>query len=476
MTIRFFDGHACLQAGKSVLALSAAVSLKVLDQQDSNGNYLYARGRHKYFGIGALVIFFALFSGYGMAHMLASMVNVSSSGASGSIIAGCLWAMFQWCLERQMIMSIHSDSSWVSKTIGISWRSLLALLSAITMVYPFFVDSNRAEIDVRIGEMTRTRLIQNLQTAQAATGLPVLQKSSTDLDEKLRKAEDAILSDPPQLAEMRKQLHNCRDRAREEERKSMQQIASWQQALSGIGGIAGITSINPETALLQQKITAMQNRIKAGKVRCQQYEQEINNSLLTWKNEKLADKALVATALKQTQSSISKAQERSNVLEQKQTAKIEAAAASGFAADFAATWQMLQDDQHRRLQFIWWLLWFLTIEMVAIIVKFSSHTDVDAKLNSDEELVKFDISQSTQMRRAELALRQLHHAMNIKGQQAALQADDGKSAAALATLQRLHELEKQAGTGSGLSFESQQMLQQTISAIHASFARLLLVK
>lgn len=470
MTMRFINGNACLQAGKSLLALSAAVSLKVLDQQDSNGNYLYARGRHKYFGIGALVIFFALFSGYGMAHMLASMVNVSSSG---SIIAGCLWAVFQWCLERQMIMSIHSDSSWVSKAIGISWRSLLALLSAITMVYPFFVDSNRAEIDVRIGEMTRTRLIQNLQTAQAATGLPVLQKSSTDLDEKLHKAEDAILSDPPQLAEMRKQLHNCRDRAREEERKGMQQIASWQQALSGIAGIA---SINPETALLQQKISATQNRIKAGKARCQQYEQEINNSLLAWKNEKLADKALVATALKQTQSSISKAQERSNVLEQKQTAKIEAAAASGFAADFAATWQMLQDDQHRRLQFIWWLLWFLTIEMVAIIVKFSSHTDVDAKLNSDEELVKFDISQSTQMRRAELALRQLHHAMNIKGQQAALQADDGKSAAALATLQRLHELENQAETGSGLSFESQQMLQQTISAMHASFARLLLVK
>ncbi|MBC3920589.1 DUF4407 domain-containing protein [Undibacterium sp. CY18W] len=467
MTMRFINGHACLQAGKSVLALSAAVSLKVLDQQDSNGNYLYARGRHKYFGIGALVIFFALFSGYGMAHMLASMVNVSSSG---SIIAGCLWAMFQWCLERQMIMSIHSDSSWVSKTIGISWRSLLALLSAITMVYPFFVDSNRAEIDVKVGEMTRTRLIQNLQTAEAATGLPVLQKSSTDLDEKLRKAEDAILSDPPQLAEMRKQLHNCRDRAREEERKGMQQIASWQQALSGIA------SINPETALLQQKISATQNRIKAGKARCQQYEQEINNSLLAWKNEKLADKTLIATALKQTQSSISKAQERSNVLEQKQTAKIEAAAASGFAADFAATWQMLQDDQHRRLQFIWWLLWFLTIEMVAIIIKFSSHTDVDAKLNSDEELVKFDISQSTQMRRAELALRQLHHAMNIKGQQAALQADDGKSAAALATLQRLHELEKQAETGSGLSFESQQMLQQTISAMHDSFARLLLVK
>ncbi|MFZ6759804.1 DUF4407 domain-containing protein [Undibacterium sp. Ji50W] len=468
--MRLFDGRAWLRAGKSLLALSAAVSLKVLDRQDSNGNYLYARGRHKYFGIGALVIFFALFSGYGMAHMLASMVNVSSSGANGAIVAGCLWAMFQWCLERQMIMSIHSDSSWVSKAIGISWRSLLALLSAITMVYPFFVDSNRAEIDVKVGEMTRTRLIQNLQTAQTATGLPVLQQSRADLDEKLHKAEDAIRSDPPQLAEMRKQWSICRERARDEERKGMKQIAAWQQPL------AGVISGNLETASLQQKITTMQNRIQAGKARCQQQEQEINSSVLAWKNEKIAEKVQVATALKQTQSSISKAQDRSEILEQKQTAKIEAAAASGFAADFAATWQMLQDDQYRRLQLIWWLLWFLTIEMVAIIVKFSSHTDVDAKLNSDEELIKFDIGQSTQMRRAELALRQLHHAMNIRGQQAALQADEGKSAAALATLQRLQELEKQAETGSGQSFESRQMLQQTISAIHASFARLLLAK
>ena len=87
--------HAATHAMKKLLALSAAVSADVLEQRDAHGQYVYARGRHKYYGIGALVIFFALFSGYGMAHMLATMSNVSAQGA---IVAGVLWAMFQWCL------------------------------------------------------------------------------------------------------------------------------------------------------------------------------------------------------------------------------------------------------------------------------------------------------------------------------------------------------------------------------------------
>ena len=149
---------ATMRAMKKMLALSAAVSADVLEQRDAHGHFVYARGRHKYYGIGALVIFFALFSGYGMAHMLATMSNVSAQGA---IVGGVFWAAFQWCLERQIIMSIAHDAAWYAKAYGFFWRALLAILSASTMIYPFFVESNRAEIDVRVGELKQTRLIQN---------------------------------------------------------------------------------------------------------------------------------------------------------------------------------------------------------------------------------------------------------------------------------------------------------------------------
>ena len=142
---------ATLRAMKKMLALSVAVSTDVLEQRDPHGRYVYARGRHKYYGIGALVIFFALFSGYGMAHMLATMSNVSAQGA---IVAGVLWAMFQWCLERQIIMSIAHEAAWYAKAYGFFWRALLAILSASTMIYPFFVECATRPCDALGGEGT----------------------------------------------------------------------------------------------------------------------------------------------------------------------------------------------------------------------------------------------------------------------------------------------------------------------------------
>ncbi|MFZ6873843.1 DUF4407 domain-containing protein [Undibacterium sp. Di27W] len=454
---------AIVHASKSLLALSAAVSLKVLDAQDSEGNYLYARGRHKYFGIGALVIFFALFAGYGMAHMLATMVNVSSTGA---MIAGSLWALFQWCLERQMIMSIQSDASWRAKCMGLFWRSLLALLSAITMVYPFYVDSNRAEITVKTGELERSRLIQNLQSAQQATGLPSLQQEVAAFDDKLQKAEDKLLSEPPQMAEMRQQLQLLREQAKTEERHSNIQIANWHKAMA--------VALPAEAVLLEQKINAAQNRINAAKARCQRQEQEINTTLIAWRKEKQAEKAQLAEERHQANAIASKARIDAQVLEKAQAEHIQAASHAGFAADFAATWDMLQNDMHRRLQFIWWLLWFLTIELVAIIVKFTSHTDVDARLNADEHLLKRAISSRVKLRQEQIEVAQLREMTRLKGERAALQADDGISAAALATLRRMRHLEEQAEPGSGhMSSGLRSLLQDTLNTMNANFLRLL---
>ena len=455
--------HTLIHASKSLLALSAAVSLKVLDAQDSNGNYLYARGRHKYFGIGALVIFFALFAGYGMAHMLASMVNVSSTGA---IIAGCLWAVFQWCLERQMIMSLQSDASWRAKSMGLFWRSLLALLSAITMVYPFFVDSNRAEITVKTGELERTRLIQNLQSAQLATGLPALQQDVATLDDKLQKAEDKLHSEPPQMTEMRQQLQTLREQAKAEERRANAQIANWRKALT--------VALPEQAVLLEQKISAAQNRINAAKAKCLRQEQDINMTLIAWRKEKLAEKAQVAEERHEANAIASKARADAQVLEKTQTEHIQAASHAGFAADFAATWDMLKNDMHRRLQFIWWLLWFLTIELVAIIVKFTSHTDVDARLNADEHLLKFEIGSNFTLRQAQIEVGQLREMTALKGERAALQADDGISAAALATIRQMQQLEQQAELSSGnVPSGLRSLLQETLNTMNANFLRLL---
>ncbi|MCH8619443.1 DUF4407 domain-containing protein [Undibacterium sp. TS12] len=464
MTAKIMNAAAWAQTAKALLALSAAVSLNVLDQQDDKGNYLYARGRHKYFGIGALVIFFAVFSGYGMAHMLATMANVSATGA---VIAGSIWALFQWCLERQMIMSIHAESSLASKLQGFSWRALLAALSAVTMVYPFFVDSNRAEIDVRVAEMSREKQILNLQTAQAASGVPDLRQEAEELGVQLQKAEENSRSDPPNLAALRTQLQQCREHAKEQERRGLRQIRIWQQELTAL------SDTSADAVRLVGKISQQQASIDTAKRICQRDEQQINHTILAWRNDKLAEKTHIATQLKQSQVSMQAAKAHSIDLAQVQEKKIALAAQAGFAADFAATWNMLQNDDYRRLQFIWWLLWFLTIELVAIIVKFSSSTDVDARLHADESLVRLDINTNRDMRAAQIRMEELRHAMRIRGEEIALQADAGKSTAALLTVQQLCQLQE-VMANAGKDHETPEVadiMHQTISAIQAAYLR-----
>lgn len=372
-----------------------------------------------------------------------------------------------------MIMSIQSDASWGAKSIGLFWRSLLALLSAITMVYPFYVDSNRAEITVKTGELERSRLIHSLQSAQQATGLPTLQQDVVALDDKLKKAEEKLYDEPPQMAEMRQQLQTLRELAKTEERRSNGQIANWRKAMT--------VALPAEAVLLEQKISAAQNRITAARVRCLRQEQDINQTLIAWRKEKLAEKAQLAEERHQANTIVNKARSDAQALEKTQSAHIQAASHAGFAADFAATWDMLQTDVHRRLQFIWWLLWFLTIELVAIIVKFTSHTDVDARLNADEYLLKLGIASNSRVRQAQIEVAQLRELTALKGEHAALQADDGISAAALATIRQMQQLEQQANFSSSISSGNassglRSLLQETLNTMNANFLRLLAPK
>ena len=213
------------RAALSFLALSAAVSVDLLEEKDEYGRHRFERGRHKYFGIGSLVIFFALFSGYGMGHMLATMSTISAWGAA---LAGAVWTCFQWCLERQILISIRADAAWWQKCFGLSWRCVLALLSASTMVYPFFVESNRAEIDVKVGEMARSRLIDNNRTAQLAVGLPALHERGREIHTALEKAEILLATDPPELAGLRQKAKHCWVRYQEEATQVQRQLRPLQ--------------------------------------------------------------------------------------------------------------------------------------------------------------------------------------------------------------------------------------------------------
>lgn len=417
--------QATMRAMKKVLALSAAVSSDVLEQRDAHGRYLYARGRHKYFGLGALVIFFALFSGYGMAHMLATMSNVSAHAA---VAAGILWAMFQWCLERQIIISIAHDAAWHAKLAGFFWRALLAILSVSTMIYPFFVESNRAEIEVRVGELTQARLIQNIQSSQAAAGLPEMALAMSAGEQLLEKVDTELNSDPPEMPALRQQAKQCWKRYSDAELNSKAKIAQLtsEKARTEIGNVIALEK-------LDQSINLLHKKLNDTKLRCQNDERLVLNKLLLWKTEKIAEKSSVVENNKSLHLEVAQAKAKSLALEDQQARKIAFAAKAGFAADFAATWDMLKNDLSRRIQFIWWFVWFLVIELIAILVKFSSSTDVDARLNADEVWLKSKIEHDLALRLNILDTARLQSQMQAKGQQAALREDDGRSYQMVAT-------------------------------------------
>lgn len=403
------------RAALSFLALSAAVPLEVLEERDQHGAYRFVRGRHKYYGIGSLVIFFAIFSGYGMGHMLATMSTISSWGA---VIAGLIWSAFQWCLERQMLISIRADAAWWKKLFGLSWRGLLALLSASTMVYPFFVESNRAEIDVKVGEMARTRLIDNAQSAQLAVGLPALRNDATRVDGAIKQVDSLLASDPPDLAAYRQRAKVCWQAFAKTDLAVQRQLRT----------LMAQKNINTPDALLDAKIDALNQKLNAAKAPCQAADAVVMTKILEWKQQKNAEKKVLLTEQKQVQTHIGEAKQKELVLSESQEKKITLAAQSGFAADFAAVADLVRNDENRRFQLIWWLTWFFAIEMVAILVKFTSTTDVDLHLNSEEVWEQEKIAQLLHIRKEQLATENLQAVMRAKGTQTVWLCDEGQDA------------------------------------------------
>jgi hypothetical protein len=403
------------QAALSFLALSAAVDVALLEERSENGQHRYHRGRHKYYGIGSLVIFFAIFSAYGMGHMLATMSNVSVWGAS---IAGLIWGVFQWCLERQILVSIRSDAPLILKVFGFSWRALLALLSASTMVYPFFVESNRAEIDVKVGEMARARLVENLHSAQLAVGLPALNQDFSALVSSIKTVDVALATDPPELPAMKQKAKLCWNRFREEEQRINSRI---KQIKSGISA-ERIDAVN------EGRIEALGQKLQASRSLCQGADAQVVNKLVAWKEQKNAERKLLMNKQGQLQTGIDQAKLKENDLAQEQATKIALAAKSGFAADFVAVAELVRNDANRRFQLIWWLTWFLAIELVAILVKFTSNTDLDLRINTDETLVNTQTQQNLSIAQEQLATAGLKASMKSKGEQAIWLTDDGRQA------------------------------------------------
>jgi hypothetical protein len=399
----------------SFLALSAAVSIDLLEEKNEQGRHRFVRGRHKYYGIGSLVVFFALFSGYGMGHMLASMSTISAVGAT---IAGIVWAAFQWCLERQMLISIRADAAWWKKLVGLTWRTLLALLSASTMVYPFFVESNRAEIDVKVGEMSRQRLVDNLHSAQLAVGLPALRSEASEVTNSIKQVDALLAGEPPDLALFRQKAKQCWTRFNDKETNINRQKRTLQLLQNSVEN-------NPD---IEAKIDTIKQKLQSEKMACQAADNIVLGKLLIWKQQKNAEKNLFLKEQREIQTNINLAKQKETALSEDQAIKIKVAARSGFSADFTAVADLVRNDANRRFQLIWWLVWFLAIEMVAVLVKFTSNTDIDLRLNSDETWVNEQTLHQLNLQQRQLATTRLQAAMEHKGEQAARLADDGKHA------------------------------------------------
>lgn len=410
--------HAALR----FLALSAAVSHDVLETRNADGSYRYHRGRHKYYGIGSLVIFFAIFSGYGMGHMLATMSTISLAGA---VMAGIIWAVFQWCLERQMLISIHAQAAWWQKLFGIGWRGVLALLSASTMVYPFFVESNRAEIDIKVGEVARARMIDNVQSAALAVGLPSLREDAMQIETSIKAVDIALASEPQEIGFDRLKARQCWQSIRKQEESITRQMRALQTSLNG----------NPLDSYTKDRIEVLSQRLVSTKAPCKLAESLVLKRLIDWKKEKSSEKRKLLDQQQQLGSEIGSAKQKQQELSQSQDRKIQSAATSGFAADFAAVAELVQHDGSRRFQLIWWLIWFFLIEMVAIMVKFTSSTDVDWHLQSIEKQQQNEIANDLQTQLDQLATQAMRESMATKGRQSACLADDGQLAAALFQLE-----------------------------------------
>lgn len=397
------------------LALSAAVPFELIEEKDARGRHRFGRGRHKYYGVASLVIFFAIFSGVGMGHMLASMSNMSWWGAS---IAAIMWAVFQWCLERQILLSLRSDAKWWEKILGVSWRTVLALLSASTMVYPFFVESNRAEIDVRVGEMARARLLDNQTSAQLAVGLPAMRSDAEHLTATVQQLDQQLASDPPEVPAMRKKSTQCWAGFREQEIRIDRQL----RPLHLLRQQAGVD------VALDARIDRLEQKVENLRAPCVAFDKVISQKVAEWKQQKSAEKRASLEQYKQVQTRIAGAKTEEAHLISNQSEKIERAAHSGFAADFAAVADLVRHDANRRFQLLWWLTWFMVIELVALLVKLNANTDLDWHLQSEETIAREKTQSDLQTQQEVIKTQTLRAMLHAKGEQTVWREDDGKMA------------------------------------------------
>ncbi|OYT94058.1 MAG: hypothetical protein CFE43_01625 [Burkholderiales bacterium PBB3] len=401
---------------QALLATSAGVGIDVLEERGSDGRWRYPRGRQKYYGLGALVLFFAIFSGFGMGHMVSAMGAMPFIGA---VIAGLVWAVFQWCLERQMVLSISPTARWPLKCFGFTWRSMLALLSALTLVYPFFVASNRAEIDVHTAHLTRDRLIRNAETAPSAAGVPALQQALATVRADRAQVELDLRGEPPQLAHLKQLARACWSRH-----------AQLQRQLEGLRA-------SPDAA--PEAVATAQRQQQAQQLRCTQADTAVGQRLQQWQDEKSAEKKHIDQRLSEVQALTDTAWANSRALEAQTSGPIKAAGQSGFAADFTAVADWLRHDPNRQIQFLWWTVWFFIIELVAIVVKFMSTTDVDYRLQADETWAKAHADSELTEKLQTLAGNALASRMQAQGVQADLAEDAGATWQLVASEQRQHE-------------------------------------
>ncbi len=391
------------------LALSAAVDYQDLQHKRDDGRYQFSRGRYKYYGLGSLVIFFAFFSAYGMGHMLSTMADMTWYGAC---IAGLVWGVFQWCLERQMLISIQTDAVWWKKAIGLIWRSGLALMSASVMVYPFFVQSNRAEIDVRIGEITQHRLLETKTSSEAIADLPRLQQTASEQQQSMAQLEKASVSAAPDIAVFQQRAKLCWQRFQKSEKDWDAQVRELRRSNQTV-----TDSVLPQTSS-SAKITAIIEKKTLAREQCQLAENAVNKRNAEWRQQKTRELNAVQTQYQTTLDNSQQAQKKRATLFDAQAERVQQSARSGFAADFFAVAQMVIDDPYRRFQLLWWLSWFLAIEMVAILIKFGTSSDLDMHLQLQEKATLMQLEKEAKLQQEAQTSDYLRRLVQFQAEQA----------------------------------------------------------
>lgn len=405
-----------------LFALSAAIDYELLEERDEQGTYKFRRGRQKYYGLGSLVVFFAVFSGYGMGHMLSSMSQMSTLGAT---LAGFIWGLFQWSLERQILISIRSDDALWRKIFGLTWRSCLALMSASVMVYPFFVESNRAEINVKVGEISQQRMLNAQEATEKIANLPRIRQEQENQHQLIQNLELAMAQEPPDILGYRQKAKQCWSKFQIENAKLSRQL-----------GPSLLLRERPGVDLaLDARISALEQKRDAAKSMCSAADTAIVRRVNEWHQMKQQEYLTATNQQKQLRQQLQLASERQQALVAEQDVKINLASRSGFAADFFAVASLITEDKTRRFQLIWWLTWFVAIELVAILIKFGTQTELDIQLLLDEKKFVHSVEQEYRLWQEQQATNYLREFSQQQAEQAAWRNQTQEDAVELINLE-----------------------------------------